>query len=60
MNLVAAVISVCLVSAPAQCERHTFRIERSACGLTKRAEVPVGGAWQAAVARIECQYGAQR
>ena len=55
MNLVLAVISVCLVSAPLQCERHEFKIERSACGLTKRAEVPVGGAWQPATARIICE-----
>lgn len=50
-----AVISVCLVSAPQTCERHEFRIERSACGLAKRAEVPVNGTWQPAEARIICE-----
>ena len=54
-TLVTAILSVCLASAPSQCERHQFRIERSACGLHKRAEVPSNGQWVAAVASITCR-----
>ena len=53
--LVTAVLSVCLASAPSQCERHEFRIERSACGIHKRAEVPSNGQWLPAVASITCR-----
>ena len=55
MSLVAAVIQVCLAATPLTCERHELRIERSACGLTKRAAIPIGGVWQPAQARIICE-----
>ena len=55
LALIHAVISICLGAAPLQCERHEIRIERSACGLTKHAEVPVGGEWRPAEARIICE-----
>ena len=53
--LVAAIISACLVAAPAQCERHEVRVEPRACRIAPiRAEVAINGAWTAAVVKIEC------
>lgn len=56
MTLVTAIISVCLVAAPSQCEQHTLRVEPRACHIAPiRAEAPVAGQWLPAEAKITCQ-----
>lgn len=56
--MIPAVIAVCLLASPSQCETHDLRIEARACRITPlRAEAPVGGVWQPVVVSVRCQKG---
>ena len=52
MKLLAAVIYMCVSGG--QCEEHTIRVERSACGRHYQAQVPVNGEWRDAQAGVRC------
>ena len=54
--LVAAAVTVCLISIPTQCERHDLRVEPRACRLAPiRGEAPVNGTWTPVEVRITCE-----
>lgn len=57
MTLVSATLAVCLTASPSQCETRQLRVEASACGLTKAAEVPLQGEWRPVTVSVVCRRG---